>query len=176
MNWRIPFTAFALGAGILFSGLPSIAETVSADDYRVLAKEEVGLSLNTIKGFIASGDKLFSKGKFEEARQKFDKARDMSKLLLSFYSDLSSSFKGIDARIPREMDSNSRNVLKLLSKANLRLATLFRKTNQPELSVPLLVEVVRVTSPANEDGQKAYQQLVDLGFVNTPFRGAKKRF
>ena len=73
------------------------------------------------------------------------------------------------------MDSNSRKVLRLLSKANLRLAMLFRKTDQPELAVPLLVEVVRITSPANEDGQKAYQQLLDLGFVDTPFRGARKR-
>ncbi len=176
MNWRIPFTAFALSTGILISGFPTFAETTNADDYKVLSKEEVGLSLNTIEGFIKDGEKSFSKRDFKEARRKFDKARDMSKLLLSFYSDLSSSFKGIDARIPREMDSNSRKVLELLSKANLRLAMLFRKTNQPELAVPLLVEVVRVTSPANDDGQKAYQELVDLGFVNTPFRGARKRF
>ena len=32
------------------------------------------------------------------------------------------------AQIPREMDSNSRKVLSLLSKANLKLAALFRKT------------------------------------------------
>ena len=64
----------------------------------------------------------------------------------------------------------------MLSKANLRLATLFRKTNKPELAVPLLVEVVRISSPANEEGQKAYQALVELGFVDTPYRGAKKRF
>ena len=94
-------------------------------------------------------------------------------LLLGFYSDLSTSFKGLDARIPREMDSNSRKVLSLLTKANLRLVALFRKTDRTELAVPLLVEVVRISSPSNLDGQKAYQLLFELGFVNTPFSGAK---
>ncbi len=164
-----------MSAGFIFSGFPAISETVSSDKYKVLSKEEVGLSQNTVEAFIDEGDKLFVKGKFDKARNQFDKARDMSKLLLSFYGDLSSSFKGLDVRIPREMDSNSRQVLILLSKANLKLAALFRKTGQPELAVPLLIEVVRVISPSNEDGQKAYQELVELGFVNTRFRGARKR-
>ncbi len=176
MNWRIPFTSFALTTGLFVLGVPSIAQKASADDYRVLSKEEVGLSLTTVEAFIKDGEKLFQKGNYEKARKKFDQARDMSKLLLSFYGDISSSFKGLDVRIPREMDSNSRKVLTLLSKANLRLAALFRKTDQPELAVPLLIEVVRIISPSNEDGQKAYQQLVQLGFVETPFRGARKRF
>ncbi len=175
MVWRIPFAIFAIIAGFLFPSVSSLAESSSSDEYRVLSKKEIGLSLNTVESFIADGDDLFAKKDFKEARKKFDKARDMSRLLLGFYSDLSSSFKGIDARIPREMDSNSRKVLRLLSKANLRLATLFRKTNQSDLAVPLLVEVVRITSPANEEGQKAYQALVELGFVDTPYRGAKKR-
>jgi len=175
MGWRIPFTLFAIIAGLLFPPIPNYAETSSSENYKVLSREEIGLSLKTVEGFIKDGDELFLKGNFVNARKKFDKARDMSRLLLGFYSDLSSSFKGMDARIPREMDSNSRKVLLLLSKANLRLATLFRKTNQSDLAVPLLVEVVRITSPATDEGQQAYQALLELGFVDTPFRGARKR-
>ena len=105
------------------SSLPTIAQSSSSDQYRVLEKEEIGLSLNTVEKFLKNGDELFLNEEFAEARKKYDKARDMSKLLLGFYSDLSSSFKGVDALIPREMDSNSRKVLSLISKANLRLPT-----------------------------------------------------
>jgi hypothetical protein len=35
--------------------------------------------------------------------------------------------------------------------------------------VPLLVEVVKVMTPASSDGRKAYQQLVELGFATTPY-------
>jgi len=45
----------------------------------------------------------------------------------------------------------------------------FRRQNQPEVAVPLLVEVVKVMTPANENGRKAYQQLVELGFAATPY-------
>ena len=175
MSWRISFTILAFFAGLLSPLSMTLAEPDSSNDYRVLSKKEIGLSLKTVKSFISDGDDLFAKGDYSKARKKFDRARDMSRLLLGFYSDLSLSFKGIDARIPREMDKNSREVLLLLSQANLRLATLFRKTNQADLAVPLLVEVVRITSPANEEGQEAYQSLIELGFVDTPYRGGRKR-
>ena len=92
---------------------------------------------------------------------------------MAFYRDLSGAFRGLDARIPREMDSKGREALSLLAQANLRLAALFRRQNQPEVAVPVLVEVVRLMTPASSEGQKAYQSLVELGFVETPFAGAK---
>jgi len=37
----------------------------------------------------------------------------------------------------------------------------------------VLVEVVRLMTPAKPEGQKAYQSLLELGFVDTPFRGGQ---
>ena len=51
----------------------------------------------------------------------------------------------------------------------MRLAALFRRQNQPEVAVPLLVEVVTAMTPGTEAGRKAYQQLLEIGFVNTPY-------
>ena len=59
--------------------------------------------------------------------------------------------------------------LGLLVEANLRLAALFRRQNQPEVAVPLLVEVVKSMTPASDPGRRAYQQLLELGFVTTPY-------
>ncbi|MEI6616355.1 MAG: hypothetical protein WCL59_07220, partial [Cyanobium sp. ELA507] len=52
---------------------------------------------------------------------------------------------------------------------DMRLAALFRRQGQPEVAVPLLVEVVKVMSPSSEAGRKAYQQLLEIGFVSTPY-------
>ena len=175
MSWRLPFTVLALSTGLALSSFPVVAQPSSSEEYRVLAKADIGLSLDTVEKFLKDGDELFLKGNYSQARKKYDKARDMAKLLLGFYGDLSNSFKGVDALIPREMDSNSRKVLALISKANLKLASLFRKNNQSALAVPLLVEVVRISGPAKKEGNQAYKELVELGFVNTPFRGGRKR-
>ena len=70
------------------------------------------------------------------------------------------------------MDTKGREALELLAETNLRLAALFRRQNQPEVAVPVLVEVVKLMTPAKPQGQQAYQSLLELGFVETEFRGA----
>ena len=174
MSCRLSFGLSAIFLGLLFSSPPSFAEVKTTDSYKVLSSKSAGLNLDTVETFLDKGDQYFLKGDLEKARKEFDKARDISKQLLSFYRDISSSFKGLDARIPRKMDSNGREVLVMLAKSNLRLATLFRKKNQPEVAVPLLVEVVRIMTPAKKEGQQAYQDLVELGFVDIPYAGARK--
>jgi hypothetical protein len=136
---------------------------------RALAAEGTGLNISAIRSLLARGDAAVASGNLTEARRLYDQARDVSRRLLGFYRDLSGAFRGLDARIPREMDQKGREALTLLAETNLRLAALFRRQNQPEVAVPLLVEVVKIMTPTNEEGRKAYQQLVELGFATTPF-------
>jgi hypothetical protein len=72
------------------------------------------------------------------------------------------------------MDLKGREALTLQAEASLRLAALFRRQNQPTMAVPLLVTVVTLVTPAKPQGQKAYQSLVELGFVETEFKGASR--
>jgi hypothetical protein len=125
--------------------------------------------LSAVKSLLSRGDAAVAGGNLAEGRRLYDLARDASRRLLGFYRDISGSFRGLDARIPREMDDKGREALSLLADANLRLAALFRRQNQPEVAVPLLVEVVKTMTPTNEQGRQAYQQLVELGFVTTPY-------
>ena len=125
--------------------------------------------VRTVQGLLARGDAAAAAGNLAEARRFYDQAREASKQLLGFYRDLSGAFRGLDARIPREMDDKGRQVLDALVQANLRLAALFRRQNQPEVAVPLLVEVVKTMTPATEPGRKAYQQLLEIGFASTPY-------
>nr|WP_254216722.1 hypothetical protein [Synechococcus sp. CCY 9618] len=122
-----------------------------------------------VKSLLSRGDAAVASGNLAEGRRLYDLARDASRRLLGFYRDISGSFRGLDARIPREMDDKGRETLTLLAEANLRLAALFRRQSQPEVAIPLLVEVVKTMTPTNELGRRAYQQLVELGFVATPY-------
>ena len=159
-------------AGLLFTPLPLIAAQ-SSSSYKVLANQKVGLNLFTVKEFISKGDKAISKNELAEARENFDKARLLTKQLLGFYRDINGSFRGIDARIPREMDEKGREAQILLAQINLRLAALFRRQKEPEVAVPLLIEVVRLMTPTKIEGQKAYQSLLEMGFVETPYSGMR---
>jgi hypothetical protein len=125
--------------------------------------------VNAVRALLARGDAAVAAGNLAEARRQYDLARDAARRLLGFYRSLSGAFRGLDARIPREMDDKGRQTLDLLAEANLRLAALFRRQGQPEVAVPLLVEVVSTMTPTTDVGRKAYQQLLEIGFVTTPY-------
>ena len=75
-------------------------------------------NVTAVEALIKKGDRAMSRGNLGKAREAYDKARDVSKKLLSFYRDLSGSFRGLDARVPREMDTKSRKAAVLLAKVN----------------------------------------------------------
>jgi tetratricopeptide (TPR) repeat protein len=133
---------------------------------------KLAFNLGSVKALLAKGDAAAAAGNLTQANASYDQARDLCRKLLPWFVGLASSFRGLDARIPREMDAKGREVLELQVMANLRLAAIYRRLNQPEVAVPLLVEVVKLVTPASPDGIKAYQTLVELGFVSTPYAGS----
>jgi hypothetical protein len=162
-------------AAVLLSALAvGSAAPLWAGGAPVRAQESVAdaggaFSLASVQALVARGDGAVAAGNLAEARRYYDQAREACKRLLGFYRDLSGAFRGLDARIPREMDQRGRQTLDLLAEVNLRLAALFRRQNQPEVAVPLLVDVVRTMTPSTDPGRRAYQQLVEIGFVVTPY-------
>ena len=173
MGTRLLCSAIALTAGFCFSpALAQIGSDPSNSATKVLASSGSGFNVSSVEAMIQRGDAAVASGNLVQAKKDYDNARTASKQLLAFYRDLSGSFRGLDARIPREMDTKGREALGLLAESNLRLAALFRRQGQPEIAVPVLIEVVRLMTPAKPEGQKAYQSLLELGFVDTPYRGA----
>jgi hypothetical protein len=145
---------------------PVLAQTASSSSSALSAG---AFDVRAVQALLARGDSAAAAGNLPEARRYYDQARDASKQLLGFYRDLSGAFRGLDARIPREMDDKGRQVLDALVQSDLRLAALFRRQNQPEVAVPLLVEVVKIMTPSTDAGRKAYQQLLEIGFASTPY-------
>ena len=169
------FASLFVTIGLILSQGLVLAENDPSSKYRVLSTENSGLNITGIKTYLEQAKVSIDNGNFEDALEKLKKARTVSNLLINYYRDLHGSFKGIDALIPRELTQKNRNVVQLLAKANMQLATIYRSKGEQELAVPLLVEVVKILSPANPRGSKAYQQLVELGFVDTPYGGATKQ-
>ena len=160
---------------ILFGNIPYKnevhAEIKNPEDFKVLSNESKKLSISNVKYLINQGDNYIKNGDFEKAKDNYLDARKLAKQLASFYSDLNSSFKGIDARIPNEMQSKGKQTLKILAESNERLASMYIKTEKPEVAVPLLVETIRIMSPNSPEGKEAYERLIRLGFVETEYKG-----
>ena len=147
------------------------AEIKNPEEYKALSNNTKKLSIANVEYFIKQGDKYIKSGDFEKAKDFYLDARKLAKQLASFYSDLNLSFKGIDARIPNEMQSKGKETLQILAESNERLASMYIKAEEPEVAVPLLVEIIRIMSPNSLEGKEAYERLIRLGFVETEYKG-----
>ena len=152
-------------ADLVFAGVED------PNSYKALSSSNKRLSIKNIQDYIAQGDLFIESGSFDEAKSSYDKARDLAKQLAGFYGDLNGSFRGLDARIPAEMSKKGKESLTIWSEANARLAAVYKRKKEPEVAVPLLVEIIRLMTPASPEGKEAYKELIRLGFVETPYRG-----
>ena len=160
----------------IFLGISPSSNYVYADDkdpssYKVLSNSNKKLSIANVQAYLDEGDALIENGNFEEAKSAYDKARGLAKQLAGFYKDLNGSFKGLDARIPNETGEKGKKSITIWAESNERLAALYKRRKQPEVAVPLLVEIIRLMSPTSSQGKEAYKDLIQLGFVETPYRG-----
>ena len=79
------------------------AEVKNPKDYKVLSNDSKKLSISNVEYYLTQGDKFIKNSDFDKAKDSYLNARKLAKQLASFYSDLNTSFKGVDARIPKEM-------------------------------------------------------------------------
>ena len=147
------------------------AEVKNPKDYKVLSTtNNKKLSLANVEYYLEIGDKSIKDGDFKKAKESYLSARKLATQLASFYSDLNTAFIGVDARIPNEMRKKGKATLKVLAESNSRLATLYIRDEEPEVAVPLLVENIRIMSPNSSEGKEAYENLIQIGFVETTYK------
>lgn len=134
------------------------------------------ISRNTSLLSVKAGQDLMNEAKkaidsqnYTVAVKKLQDARVVFNQLSNFYQQLAGSFAGIDNRL---VDGHRRKVIEtanMRDEATYQLALVHRAQNQPELAVPLLIQVIRSQNPTRDLGKKSYQQLYELGFVDTPY-------
>ena len=147
------------------------AEVKNPNQYKVLSNNSKTLSVSNVDFLIKEGDEFIKNGDFDKAKNSYLDARKLAKQLASFYSDLNTAFKGVDARIPNEMQRKGRETLQILAESNERLASFYIKGGEPEVAVPLLIEIIRIMSPNSSEGKIAYEKLINLGFAETKYKG-----
>jgi hypothetical protein len=111
---------------------------------------------------VSSGNYALAVKKLQEARQVFNQ-------LSNFYQELGGSFTGVDNRIADGLRRKALDAAQMRDDATYQLALAHRAQNQPELSVPLLVQIAKSQGVTRDLGKKAYNQLVELGFADTPY-------
>jgi len=140
---------------------PNLLRPLSQDS-SILSKEG-GQKLMTEAGnAISAQNYVLATQKFQEARQVFNQ-------LSNFYQQLAGIFSGIDNRISDELRRKALDTAQMRDEATYKLALVHRAQNQPELAVPLLIQIIASQNPTRDLGKKAYQQLFELGFVDSPF-------
>jgi len=149
----------------------ALAGAENPSNYKVLSTNNKKLSISNVEYYLNQGDEFIKEGDFDKAKVFYLDARKLATQLASFYSDLNNAFKGVDARIPNEMQRKGKEILQILAESNKRLATLYIKNQKADVAVPLLIETIRIMSPSSQEGKEAYETLIKLGFAETTFKG-----
>lgn len=129
-------------------------------------------SLLSIQGgdrLVKDAEQAVSAQNYPLAAKKLQEARQVYNQLSNFYQELNSSFSGIDNRVSDSQRQKALLTAQKRDEATFQLALVHRAQNQPELAVPLLVQIIKSQNPTRDLGKKAYQQLFELGFVDSPY-------
>jgi len=154
------------------------AKPIDAENINTLSPTGTSNNILSIEG----GDRLMKEAaqaianqNYAVAAKKLQEARLVYNQLSSFYQDLNSSFTGIDLRVSDSQRQKALATAQKRDEATYQLALVHRAQNQPELAVPLLIQIIKSQNPTRELGTKAYQQLLELGFVDVPFNRPGKK-
>ncbi|MBD1805253.1 hypothetical protein H6F98_07300 [Microcoleus sp. FACHB-SPT15] len=139
------------------------------NDLRPLTQDSSLLSLQGGQRLMAEASGAVDSQNYTLAATKLQEARQVFNQLSNFYQQLSTSFSGIDNRIFDAQRQKALETAEMRDEATYQLALVHRAQNQPELAVPLLIQIIRSQNPTRDLGKRAYQQLFELGFVDSPY-------
>lgn len=139
------------------------------NNLRPLTQDSSLLSVPGGQRLMTEASSAISNQNYALATQKLQESRQIFNQLSNFYQQLGSSFAGIDIRLAESHRTKAVETAQMRDEATYRLALVHRAQNKPELAVPLLIQIIRSQQPTRDLGKKAYQQLLELGFVDAPF-------
>ena len=140
-------------------------DSANTNNLRLLAQSDSLLSLEGGKRLMNEASQAIDNQDYDSAAKKLQNARQVFNQLSNFYLELYDSFSGIENRIADQQRKKALETGQMRDEATYQLALVHRAQNQPELSVPLLIQVIRSQNPRSELGKKSYQQLLEIGFV-----------
>jgi len=148
---------------------PATTDSPDSNEVTTPYQSDSLLSLQGGQKLMAEASAAIDKQDYNVAVDKLQAARQVFNQLSNFYLQLSESFSGIENRIAQEQRDKALETGQLRDEATYQLALVHRAQDKPELSVPLLIQVIRSQNPTSELGTKSYQQLFEIGFVEDPY-------
>lgn len=142
--------------------------TSDPNELKPLNQADSVLSLQGGQRLVEEANTAINAAKYDVAVDKLNQARRIFNQLSNYHLQLANSFSGIDPKVFDSQRQSALNTGQLRDEATYQLALVHRAQNQPELAVPLLIQVIQSQNPTSELGQKSYQQLYEMGFVSTP--------
>ncbi|MDJ0604279.1 hypothetical protein [Microcystis sp. M53602_WE12] len=142
--------------------------TSDPNELKPLNQADSVLSLQGGQRLVEEANAAINAAKYDVAVEKLNQARRIFNQLSNYHLQLANSFSGIDPKVFDSQRQSALNTGQLRDEATYQLALVHRAQNQPELAVPLLIQVIQSQNPTSELGQKSYQQLYEMGFVSTP--------
>lgn len=139
------------------------------NDLRPLAQGDSIFSVQGGERLMKEAETAINNSNYDLAVDKLQQARKIFNQLSNFHLQLANSFSGIDTATFESQRSSALATGQRRDDATYQLALVHRAQNKPELAVPLLIQIIRSQNPTTALGRKSYQQLYELGFVDTPF-------
>ena len=149
--------------------LPESDDSVPTPQYDSVFSIEGG------KQLMAEAEQAIDSQEYDLAIEKLQSARQVYNQLSNFYLQLFNSFSGLDNAVAESHRKNALDTSIERDNATYQLALVHRAQNQPELSIPLLIQIINSQSPISGLGKKAYEQLLEIGFTDAPISPPAQR-
>ncbi len=153
------------------SGVALAQEASGSDPVRPLNQASSSLSIASGQQLMTEASAAIADQNYPLAEEKLKAARDSFNQISTYYQELAQMFVGVDTQLNRSNREKALETAQLRDQATYQLALVYRSQNKPNEAVPLLMEILRSQQPTRDLGQRAYQQLFELGFVDAPYNG-----
>jgi len=161
----------------LLIGLPAKSQSQPAgESVETATPATQPASILSIEGgqkLMAEADTAIDNQQYDLAAEKLQNARQVFNQLSNFYLQLFNSFTGLDNNAAEAHRKKALDTSLERDKATYQLALVHRAQNKSELAVPLLIQIITSQSPGIGLGKQAYEQLLEIGFVDTPYTAPK---
>lgn len=136
---------------------------------RTVQQSDSAIGIAAGQALMGEAEGAIAQQNYTAASEKLVAARKALNDVSTYYQNLGEVFVGVDSRVTSDLRSLALEAAEVRDQASFQLAVVHRAQGNPELAVPLLVEVVQSQQPTRALGQQAYQQLYELGFVGVAY-------
>ncbi len=138
---------------------------------RTVQQADSSIGIAAGQALMSDAEGAIAQQNYTLASEKLTAARKALNDVSTYYQNLNGVFVGIDSRVTTDLRALALQAAEVRDQASYQLAVVHRAQGNPQLAIPLSVEVVQSQQPTRQLGQQAYQQLYELGFVGVSYTG-----